>query len=56
MRYFLNDTTGAWMSLSGDADVFGIVPDGYREVTEAEFNEAAGIITLEPPQTSGGAR
>ncbi|WP_158508458.1 hypothetical protein [Streptomyces sp. CCM_MD2014] len=49
MRYFLNDA-GGWMSVSGDADLFNVVPDGYREVTEAEFNEAAGVITLEPPQ------
>lgn len=48
MRYFLNDA-GGWISLSGDADVFNVVPDGYREVSEAEYNAAAGVITIEPP-------
>jgi hypothetical protein len=48
MRYFVNES-GGWISLSGDAEVFGVVPDGYREVTEAEFNEAAGIIVVPAP-------
>ncbi|MFF0092670.1 hypothetical protein ACFYSF_22290 [Streptomyces canus] len=49
MKYFVNDN-GGWISLSGDADMFAVVPDGYREVSEAEFNEAAGVIIVEPPQ------
>lgn len=49
MRYFVNDN-GGWISLSGDADAFAVIPDGYREVEEAEFNEAAGIVVLEPPE------
>jgi hypothetical protein len=52
VRYFLNDS-GGWISLSGDADVFGVIPDGYNEVTEAEYNEAAGIITITPPAEDG---
>ncbi|MGW6459782.1 hypothetical protein ACWF94_28290 [Streptomyces sp. NPDC055078] len=48
MRYFINDS-GGWMSVSGDADAFPIVPDGYREVPEAEFHEAAGTIVLPAP-------
>jgi len=52
MRYFIHDN-GGWMTVSGDADTFGVVPDGYREVSEQEYNEAAGtiIVTLpeEPP-------
>lgn len=48
MQYFMNDA-GGWISLSGDADVFGIVPDGYREVSEAEFNEASGALIIAPP-------
>lgn len=48
MRYFLNDA-GGWISLSGDADVFAVIPDGYREVSEAEYNAAVGVITIEPP-------
>ncbi|WP_328638363.1 hypothetical protein [Streptomyces canus] len=48
MQYFVNDA-GGWISLSGDADEFGVIPDGYREVDETEFNQAAGVITIEPP-------
>jgi hypothetical protein len=58
VHYFLNDTTGGWMSVSGDIDVLNIVPDGYREVDEAEFNAAAGVVTLpapgQPPAAPGG--
>lgn len=50
MRYFLNDQTGGWMTLSGDAAVFNIVPDGYREVSAEEYHQAAGTIILDPPQ------
>jgi hypothetical protein len=57
VHYFVNDN-GGWMDVSGDTDVFNVVPDGYREVDEATFNEAAGIITLpapeEPPTDPGG--
>lgn len=53
MRYYLNDT-GGWLSLSGDTDTFDVVPAGYREVTEAEFNEAAGVITIPAPGTPEG--
>ncbi|MFI2434631.1 hypothetical protein [Streptomyces sp. NPDC018693] len=49
MRYFVNDN-GGWMSVSGDADVFAVIPDGYREVSEAEFNEASGAVIIAPPQ------
>jgi hypothetical protein len=50
MRYFINDH-GGWMSVSGDADMLGaVVPDGYRQVDEAEFNQAAGTIIVELPQ------
>ncbi|MET9914116.1 hypothetical protein ABZZ74_46670 [Streptomyces sp. NPDC006476] len=49
MHYFINDN-GGWMSVSGDSDVLAVVPDGYREVSEAEFNEAAGIIVLPAPE------
>lgn len=48
MHYFISDQ-GGWMSVSGDIDVLSIVPDGYRQVDEAEFNEAAGIVTVPPP-------
>lgn len=57
MPFFISDN-GGWMSVSGDTDIFNVVPDGYREVDEATFNEAAGIITLpapeEPPADPGG--
>lgn len=49
MRYFVNDA-GGWISLSGEADAFGVIPDDYREVSEAEFNEAAGIIVIPAPE------
>ncbi|MEU0947636.1 hypothetical protein ABZ379_33790 [Streptomyces canus] len=56
MHYFVNDA-GGWMSVSGDMDVFNVVPDGYREVSEAEYNEVAGVITItlpeEPPAEEG---
>ncbi|MCX4550606.1 MULTISPECIES: hypothetical protein [unclassified Streptomyces] len=52
MRYFLNDK-GGWLTASGDTGVLALVPDGYREVNEQEYNEATGTITLalppEPP-------
>lgn len=48
MRYYLHDN-GGWMTVSGD-DRFVTVPEGYREVTEAEFNEATGAIILPMPQ------
>ncbi|WP_158012992.1 hypothetical protein [Streptomyces sp. Root369] len=48
MSYFVNDN-GGWLSVSGDADVLAVIPEGYREVDEAEFNQAAGIIVLDPP-------
>ncbi|XVV34950.1 hypothetical protein ACQPXT_13275 [Streptomyces sp. CA-100214] len=49
MRYYLNDATGGWMTASGDTDLLNAIPDGYREVTEAEYNEAAGTIIVELP-------
>lgn len=49
MHYFLHDN-GGWMTVSGDTDVFGVVPDGYREVTEEEYNAAAGAITVTLPE------
>lgn len=53
MRYFLDDN-GGWLTVSGDADMFAVVPDGYREVTDAEYNQAAGIITVELPEGPAG--
>lgn len=50
MRYYLNDN-GGWLSASGDLAAFGGVPDGYREVTEAEFNTASGAIILAAPRS-----
>lgn len=47
MRYFLHDN-GGWFTASGDPTLF-TVPEGYREVTEAEFNEATGAVILLPP-------
>ncbi|MET9462420.1 hypothetical protein ABZY05_46735 [Streptomyces canus] len=49
MSYFVNDN-GGWLSVSGDADAFGVIPEGYREVTEDEFNEAAGVIVIARPE------
>lgn len=49
MHYYVNDA-GGWLTVSGDTDVFPVVPAGYREVTEAEFNEASGAIILPPPE------
>lgn len=48
MRYFLSDD-GGWMTLSGDGDLFDVVPSGFREVTEAEFREVTGAAVLEVP-------
>ncbi|WP_405759436.1 hypothetical protein OG234_13165 [Streptomyces sp. NBC_01420] len=48
MRYYLNDS-GGWLTVSGDAEAFSVVPAGYREVSEAEYQEAAGVILLQPP-------
>ncbi|MFI1956131.1 hypothetical protein ACH437_30555 [Streptomyces xinghaiensis] len=48
MRYFLSDD-GGWMTLSGDGDLFSAVPEGFREVTEAEFRAVAGTAVLEIP-------
>lgn len=53
MRYFLNEN-GGWITLSGDAEVFAVIPDGYNEVTEAEYNEAAGVIIVELPPDNHG--
>lgn len=58
MRYYLN-SDGGWLTVSGDAEVFGVVPDGYREVSEEEYNEAVGAITVilsEDPPAHAGAR
>jgi hypothetical protein len=38
------------LSVTGDADVLAVIPEGYGEVTEDEFNEAAGVIVLAPPE------
>lgn len=49
MRYFLHDN-GSWMSMVGDPDRFGMgIPAGFREVTEEEYNAAAGVIVVELP-------
>ncbi|MFC9604543.1 hypothetical protein ACFTTN_13925 [Streptomyces niveus] len=49
MRYFLH-SNGGWMTVPEDTGPFGItVPDGYREVTEEEYNAAAGTIVVELP-------
>lgn len=48
MRYFLSDN-GGWLTISGD-DALGTIPPGYREVTEGEFNEGTGTITLPAPE------
>jgi hypothetical protein len=53
MRYYLDDN-GGWMTVSGDAAMFSVVPDGFREVTEAEYQQAAGVILVELP-SGGGA-
>ncbi|WP_327272624.1 hypothetical protein OG609_10855 [Streptomyces sp. NBC_01224] len=45
-----DERNGGWLTVSGGADVFAVVPDGYREVSEAEFNKAAGTIILPAPQ------
>ncbi|MDH6489672.1 hypothetical protein [Streptomyces sp. SAI-127] len=55
MRYYLEDN-GGWLSVSGDAEMFATIPPGYREVTEAEYNEAAGVITLPAPEPNEGDR
>ncbi|MGW5925236.1 hypothetical protein ACWF2L_03180 [Streptomyces anulatus] len=50
MRYYLSDPGGA-MTVSGDTSVFPVViPDGYREVTEAEYLAATGseVVPLPP--------
>lgn len=49
MRYFINDA-GGWMTVSGDVDMFNAVPDDYREVSEAEYHEAAGTIIVSLPE------
>ncbi|BBA98362.1 hypothetical protein RVR_4515 [Actinacidiphila reveromycinica] len=49
MRYYVNDN-GGWLTVSGDLGPFGTVPDGYREVTEEEYNQAAGTVVLELPK------
>lgn len=49
MHYFITDQ-GGWMSVSGDTDVLGVIPDRYREVTADEFYQVAGIIRVELPQ------
>jgi hypothetical protein len=53
VRYFLNDN-GGWLIVSGDAEMFAVIPEGYREVSEAEYNEAAGAIILPAPGQSDG--
>jgi hypothetical protein len=52
VKYFVNDT-GGWISLSGDADMLAVIPNDYREVDETQFNQAAGVVTIELPQTPG---
>lgn len=44
MRYYLTPT-GKPGAVTGPVGL-AVVPDGYREVTEAEYNAAAGAITL----------
>jgi hypothetical protein len=55
VRYFVNDT-GGWLTVSGDAELFTVIPPGYREVTEAEYNEAAGTITIPLPEAEPAER
>ncbi|MFJ5037927.1 hypothetical protein [Streptomyces parvulus] len=55
MRYFLHDN-GGWLTVSGDADLFDFIPEGFREVTEAEYNEAAGVITISLPEGAAAPR
>jgi hypothetical protein len=52
MRYYLDDN-GGWMTVSGDAAMFSVVPDGFREVTEEEYQQAAGVILVELPTGDG---
>lgn len=33
MRYYRNNN-GRWLTVSGDTEVFQVVPEGYYEVTE----------------------
>lgn len=50
MRYYLH-SNGGWMTVPEDTGPFGItIPDGYREVTEEEYNAAAGTIVLPHPE------
>ncbi|MFE3118771.1 hypothetical protein [Streptomyces niveus] len=50
MRYFLH-SNGGWMTVPEDTGPFGItIPEGYREVTEKEYNEASGTIVLPHPE------
>ncbi|MEW2066641.1 hypothetical protein [Streptomyces sp. NPDC007346] len=56
MRYYLSDTGGA-MAVSGDTGVFPVtIPEGYREVTQAEYLAATGaeIVPL-PPEPAAKA-
>lgn len=52
MRYFLNDD-GGWLSASGDLALFAALPDGYREVTEEQYHQAVGTLTVSLPPSSG---
>lgn len=47
MRYYLNDE-GGWLTASGSL-LLGSIPDGYREVTEEQFNAAAGVVLVNAP-------
>ncbi|WP_371604683.1 hypothetical protein OG345_40025 [Streptomyces sp. NBC_01220] len=49
LRYYFNED-GGWLTVSGDADVFSVVPDGYREVSEQGCNEAVGMIIVTLPE------
>ncbi|MEU7093028.1 hypothetical protein [Kitasatospora aureofaciens] len=51
MYYFLSDD-GGWMTVSGDSVLFPEVPEGYREVTEAEYNAATGAVALNHPRAT----
>ncbi|MEU9576330.1 hypothetical protein [Streptomyces chilikensis] len=49
MRYYVNEA-GGWLTISEGGELFGAVPEGYREVTEAEFLEASGRGVTMPPE------
>lgn len=55
MLYFLSDNGGA-MTVDGDPELWPVIPDGYREVTEEEYGKATGVIVLDLPAAAGPRR